>query len=99
MNRAVASLADLSCSCADWRCSRRAAGARTRCGPPMVVDAGLAALVEKNQMALPDTKQCGHSLFKAYRLAWGWSVPEAVEAFHTMCRGDKLKPRGLVARS
>jgi hypothetical protein len=44
-------------------------------------------------------RQCGHSLFKSYRLAWGWSVTEAVEAFHTMCRRDKLKPRGLVARS
>ncbi len=37
-------------------------------------------------------RQCGHSLFKSYRLACGWSVTAAVEAFHTMCRRDKLKP-------
>ncbi|WP_280369726.1 ATP-binding protein [Nocardia wallacei] len=42
---------------------------------------------------------CGHSLFKAHRLAWGWTVAEAVERFHQMCRRDKLKPRGLVVRS
>jgi tetratricopeptide (TPR) repeat protein len=52
-----------------------------------------------HRIATEIARQCGHSLFKSYRLAWGWSVTEAVEAFHTMCRRDKLKPRGLVARS
>jgi tetratricopeptide (TPR) repeat protein len=45
------------------------------------------------------TERCGHTLFKAHRLAWGWTVPEAVDAFHTMCRRENIKPRGLVARS
>ncbi|WP_169816344.1 ATP-binding protein [Nocardia miyunensis] len=45
------------------------------------------------------TDQCGHGAFKAHRLAWGWTVAEAVEQFHHMCRREKLKPRGLVARS
>ena len=52
-----------------------------------------------HRIATEIARQCGHSLFKSYRLAWGWSVTEAVEAFHAMCRRDKLKPRGLVARS
>jgi tetratricopeptide (TPR) repeat protein len=52
-----------------------------------------------HEIATEIARQCGHSLFKSYRLAWGWSVTEAVEAFHAMCRRDKLKPRGLVARS
>ncbi len=42
---------------------------------------------------------CGHCLFKAHRLARGWTVPRAVEAFHAMCRREGIKPRGLVARS
>ena len=42
---------------------------------------------------------CGHTLLKAHRLAWGWTIAEAVDAFHQMCRREKIKPRGLVARS
>lgn len=42
---------------------------------------------------------CGHNFLKAHRLAWGWSIPEAVDAFHAMCRTEKIRPRGLVARS
>jgi hypothetical protein len=38
-------------------------------------------------------------LLKAHRLAWGWTVGQAVEAFHRMCRRERIKPRGLVARS
>jgi hypothetical protein len=41
--------------------------------------------------------QCGYSAFKAHRIACGWTVAEAVEAFREMCRREKLKPRGLVA--
>ncbi|MGA2829205.1 MAG: tetratricopeptide repeat protein [Streptosporangiaceae bacterium] len=42
---------------------------------------------------------CGVSLLKAHRLAWGWTVAQAVEAFHRMCRREKIKPRGLTTRS
>lgn len=52
-----------------------------------------------HEIAADIARQCGHSPFKAHRLAWGWSVSEAVEAFHEMCRHEKIKPRGLVARS
>ena len=43
--------------------------------------------------------RCGHTLLKAHRLAWGWTVAEAVDEFHQMCRREGIKPRGLVARS
>ena len=42
---------------------------------------------------------CGVSPLKAHRLAWGWTVAQAVEAFHRMCRREKIKPRGLTTRS
>jgi tetratricopeptide (TPR) repeat protein len=42
---------------------------------------------------------CGVSDLKAHRLAWGWTVAQAVDAFHRMCRREKMKPRGLTARS
>ncbi|MGO4613012.1 tetratricopeptide repeat protein [Nocardia sp. 2YAB30] len=42
---------------------------------------------------------CGHSVFKSYRLAWGWTVAQAVEQFHQMCRRENLAQRGLVVRS
>ncbi|CAM3954358.1 NB-ARC domain-containing protein [Nocardia ninae] len=50
-------------------------------------------------MAHEIAEQCGHNLFKSHRLAWGWTVAEAVDQFHLMCRREKLKQRGLVARS
>src|SRR5258708_23432417 len=37
--------------------------------------------------------------FKAHRLARGWTVAQAVDAFHRMCRRENLKARGLTARS
>ena len=43
--------------------------------------------------------QCGVSRLKAHRLAWGWTVAQAVDAFHRMCRLENIKPRGLTARS
>ncbi len=52
-----------------------------------------------HRMAVDIAGQCGHTLLKAHRLAWGWTVTEAVDAFHQMCRGENIKPRGLVARS
>ena len=53
----------------------------------------------RHRMAADIAGQCGHTLLKAHRLAWGWTVAQAVEAFHQMCRRDRIKPRGLVARS
>ena len=52
-----------------------------------------------HSMAADIARECGHTLLKAHRLAWGWTVTEAVEAFHQMCRRENIKPRGLVARS
>ena len=52
-----------------------------------------------HRMAMDIAGQCGHTLLKAHRLAWGWTVTEAVDAFHQMCRRENIKPRGLVARS
>ncbi len=42
---------------------------------------------------------CGHSWLKAHRLAWGWTVDEAVAAVHAMCKERKLGWRGLTGRS
>ena len=36
---------------------------------------------------------------EAHRLAWGWTVAQAVEEFHRMCRREKIEPRGLTMRS
>jgi hypothetical protein len=52
-----------------------------------------------HRMATDIAGQCGHTLLKAHRVAWGWTVAQAVEAFHQMCRREHIKPRGLVARS
>jgi hypothetical protein len=52
-----------------------------------------------HRMAMDIAGQCGHTLLKAHRLAWGWTVTQAVDAFHQMCHGEKIKPRGLVAQS
>jgi hypothetical protein len=52
-----------------------------------------------HRMAMDIAGNCGHTLLKAHRLAWGWTVTEAVDAFHQMCRREHIKPRGLVARS
>lgn len=42
---------------------------------------------------------CDCRPLKAHRLAHGWTIREAIDAFHTMCRLEEVKPRGLVARS
>ncbi len=52
-----------------------------------------------NQIAIEIIKRCGLSPLKAHRLARGWTIPQAISAFHAMCRTDNVKPRGLVARS
>jgi hypothetical protein len=42
---------------------------------------------------------CGHSALKSHRLAWGWTVEQAVDAFHAMCQEQRLGARGLTQRS
>lgn len=42
---------------------------------------------------------CGHSALKSHRLAWGWTVEQAVNTFHAMCREQELGTRGLCERS
>ncbi|MGH8901549.1 MAG: XRE family transcriptional regulator [Egibacteraceae bacterium] len=42
---------------------------------------------------------CGHGWLKAHRLAWSWTVAEAVAALHEMCKERKLGSRGLTGRS
>jgi len=42
---------------------------------------------------------CGHHRLKAHRLAWDWSAPQAVTAFHNMSDHHQLKRRGLGERS
>jgi hypothetical protein len=42
---------------------------------------------------------CGHSRFKAHRLAWGFTVEAAVAGFHTMCHTVADTRRGLTVRS
>jgi hypothetical protein len=43
--------------------------------------------------------QCEVTRLRAYRLARGWTVAQAVSAFHAMCRREGIKGRGLTARS
>jgi tetratricopeptide (TPR) repeat protein len=52
-----------------------------------------------HRIAADIASQCGVSRLKAHRLAWGWTVAQAVDAFHRMCRLENIKPRGLTARS
>ncbi|MGH3870789.1 MAG: hypothetical protein ACRDSR_04615 [Pseudonocardiaceae bacterium] len=42
---------------------------------------------------------CGYSALKSHRLAWGWTVEHAVNAFHVMCQEQRLGARGLTQRS
>jgi RHS repeat-associated protein len=58
------------------------------------VEAGLAGRIAADVAA-----QCGVTRLKAHRLARGWSVTRAVDAFHAMCRHERIKPRGLTVRS
>ena len=44
-----------------------------------------------HRIAADVAAHCGVSLLKAHRLAWGWTVAQAVEAFHRMCRREKIK--------
>jgi len=62
-------------------------------------DRGAVRLATLHDLARVIAERCGCRPFKAHRLAWGWSIAEAVEAFHVMCRQEGFVPRGLVARS
>ncbi|MBV9141117.1 MAG: hypothetical protein JO115_09385 [Pseudonocardiales bacterium] len=42
---------------------------------------------------------CAHSALKSHRLAWGWTVEQAVDACHAMCHEQGLGARGLTERS
>lgn len=52
-----------------------------------------------NALADEIHQHCGHTRFKAHRLARGWTVPAAVEAVHEMCKREQLGLRGLTPRS
>lgn len=52
-----------------------------------------------HRIAADIAENCAITPLKAHRLAWGWTVAQAVEAFHRMCRREKIKLRGLTARS
>jgi hypothetical protein len=56
-----------------------------------------AALV--SQIAAEIVARCGVTRLKAHRLGRGWTIAEAVTAFHRMCRQENIKPRGLTERS
>jgi tetratricopeptide (TPR) repeat protein len=56
-----------------------------------------AALV--SQIAADIVARCGVTRLRAHRLARGWTIAEAVAAFHRMCRQENIKRRGLTERS
>jgi hypothetical protein len=57
--------------------------------PPFLVEAIAAQIV----------RCCGHHPLKGHRLAQGWTVEDALAAFHAMCRERGRGARGLTARS
>jgi tetratricopeptide (TPR) repeat protein len=59
---------------------------------------GLRAVV-LSRAAAEIAEQCGVTRLKSHRLARGWTVTQAVDAFHAMCRRERIRPRGLTARS
>src|SRR5712691_8898834 len=62
--------------------------------PPDGVQAGVL-----NEIAAEIAAECEVTLLKAHRLARGWTIAQAVDAFHRMCRREAIKGRGLTARS
>lgn len=63
-------------------------------GSPVEPDPYLLA-----QVATAIVDHCGHRKIKAFRLAYGWTVAQAVTEVHTLCHRDGLRPRGLHERS
>src|SRR5215469_6325165 len=60
-------------------------------------DAVPAELLHRIARDIAEHLDC--SPLRAYRLARGWTIREAIDAFHAMCKLVDVKPRGLVARS
>jgi tetratricopeptide (TPR) repeat protein len=52
-----------------------------------------------NVIAADIAAECEVTRFRAHRLARAWTVAQAVEAFHRMCRRENIKSRGLTERS
>src|SRR5215469_12943513 len=52
-----------------------------------------------SEIAAEIAAQCQVTTLKAHRLARGWTVVQAVDAFHRMCRREGIKARGLTTRS
>lgn len=52
-----------------------------------------------HEIAAEIARCCGYSALKSHRLAWAWTVEQAVREFHRMCAESNLGARGLVARS
>ncbi len=51
------------------------------------------------QVAAAIVDHCGHRPIKAFRLAYGWTVAQAVAAVHELCHRENLGTRGLHERS
>jgi tetratricopeptide (TPR) repeat protein len=66
-------------------------------GELQTADGMLAVIL--GRIAADIAAQCGVGRLKAHRLARGWTVAQAVGAFHAMCRRERMRPRGLTARS
>ena len=63
---------------------------REKAAASMLAEAGDPAdppLFLLEAIAAEIVRCCGHSVLKANRLAYGWTVERAVTALHTMCRG------------
>ena len=62
--------------------------------PPDGTQVGLIS-----QIAADIVAQCGVTRLKSYRLAQGWTVDQAIDEFHRMCRRENLPRRALTKRS
>ena len=51
-----------------------------------------------SEIAAEIAAECQVTTLKAHRLARGWTVPQTVDAFHRMCRRERIT-RGLTVRS
>ncbi len=89
---------------------RSVAGRGSAHDPRCAARLRLRLLMEAGEPPEPDTALhhaiarriagcCGHSALKNHRLAMGWTVEQAVNAFHDMCGEQRLGARGLTQRS
>jgi hypothetical protein len=51
-----------------------------------------------HDIAAQISHHCGHNLLRSHRLAWGFTVQEAVDAVHALCATHDLGARGLAHR-